>query len=93
MANHAEACRCRPDGSGLQAEVSSPLHDALRFLTCDRWQIAFEPRKTSALVPHPGNFNLPDDTSVIIPFSDGLDSHAMAGLMKLEHSHKYNSVG
>ena len=70
------------------AEVSSPLHDALRFLTCDRWQITFEPRKTSASVPHPGNFNLPGDTSVIIPFSDGLDSHAVAGLMKLEHAHK-----
>ena len=69
------------------AEVSSPLHDALRLLTCDRWQISFESRKTSALVPHPGNFNLPDDTAVIIPFSDGLDSRAMAGLMKLEHAH------
>ena len=69
------------------AKVSNALHDALRFLTCDQWQIAFESRKTSAAVPHPGNFNLPDDTAVIIPFSDGLDSHALAGLMKLEHAH------
>ena len=71
-------------------KVSTALHDALTLLTCDQWQIAFEPRKATALVPHPGNFNLPDDTSVIIPFSDGLDSHATAGLMELENS--YNVI-
>ena len=72
------------------ADVSIPLHDALRLLTCDRWQIAFEPRTTAASVPRPGNFNFPDDTSVIIPFSDGLDSHAVASLMKLDHA--YNVI-
>ena len=74
-------------GHWNSADVSIPLHDALRLLTCDRWQIAFDPRKTAASVPRPGNFDLPDDTSVIVPFSDGLDSHVVASLMKLEHAY------
>ena len=70
------------------ATVSVALHDALRLLTGDRWQITFKPRKASASIPRQRNFNLPDDTHVIIPFSDGLDSRAVAGLMELKHGKK-----
>ena len=67
---------------------SAALHDALKFLTGDQWQITFKPRKAHASVPCQRNFNLPDDTCVIIPFSDGLDSLAVAGLTELEHGQK-----
>ena len=33
---------------------------------------------------------MPDDTSAIVPFSDGLDSHAVASLIKEEHA--YNVI-
>ncbi len=68
--------------------VSVALHNALRLLTDDQWQITFKPRKAPASIPRQRNFSLPDDTRVIIPFSDGLDSRAVAGLMELKHGKK-----
>lgn len=68
--------------------VSAALHNTLRVLTGDQWQITFRPRKVPASIPCQMNFNLPDDTRVIIPFSDGLDSRAVAGLMELKHGQK-----
>ena len=65
-------------------EVSTALHDALTFLTCDQWQIAFTKRKKPVSPTPQGNFNIPDDSCVIIPFSDGLDSCAVAGLTTFE---------
>lgn len=65
--------------------VSVALHDVLTFLTGDQWSIAFTGRKTSAPIPHQGRFNMPDGSRVIMPFSDGLDSLAVAGLMKREY--------
>ena len=70
------------------AAVSGPLHGALGFLTGDRWQIKFTARKKPAPSPRQGQFNMPDGSRVIIPFSDGLDSHAVAGLVEREHGHK-----
>ena len=70
------------------AAVLTALHDALKFLTCDRWLIIFKPRKVHTSVPCQMNFNLSDDTRVIIPFSDGLDSLAVAGLTELERGQK-----
>lgn len=65
-------------------EVSTALHDALTFLTCDQWQITFTKRKKPVPPAPQGNFNIPDDSCVIIPFSDGLDSCAVAGLTTFE---------
>ena len=65
-------------------EVSAALHDALRFLTGDQWRITFTKRMKSVPPPSQGNFNIPDDSCVIIPFSDGLDSRAVAGLTEFE---------
>ena len=69
-------------------DVSAALHDALTFLTSDRWHITFTSRKTPAPSPRQGQFSMPDGSRVIIPFSDGLDSRAVAGLVEREHGHK-----
>ena len=75
-------------GHWSSATVSTALHDALTFLTDDRWQIIFSARKSPAPRPRQRNFDMPDRSCVIVPFSDGLDSRAVAGLMELEHGQK-----
>lgn len=61
--------------------VLNCLHDALDFLTGDRWRITFYPRSTPVSPTDQRRFDLPEGSTTIIPFSDGLDSHAVAGLM------------
>lgn len=61
--------------------VSEALHEALRVLTGDRWEIAFHARKKPEEVPHQGLLDLGRSVSKVIPYSDGLDSRAVAGLM------------
>lgn len=68
--------------------VSGALHDALEFLTGDRWHLEFVARKKIESAPPQGHFNLPDSSSVIVPFSDGLDSCAVTGLIEDGHEHK-----
>lgn len=65
--------------------VSTTLHEALSFLTGDKWTIAFTARASPAKTPQQQHFNVPDNSPVVMPFSDGLDSHLVAGLMKREH--------
>ena len=67
-----------------QEEVTRALHDALDFLTGDRWQVTVYARQKPALQPRQGLFSLGDDKSAVIPFSDGLDSWAVAGLASRE---------
>lgn len=61
--------------------VAETLHQMLDFLTGDRWQISFRPRKQPLTPPRQGQFRLSGNASAVIPFSDGLDSRAVAGLM------------
>ena len=62
--------------------VSKSLYRALEFLTGDRWQIEFFARKTAEPSPQQGLFYLPlQGQSAVIPFSEGLDSRAVSGLM------------
>ena len=68
--------------------VSEALHDALVFLTGDRWQINFKSRKTPVPSPRQPRFNLPDDSRVIVSFSDGLDSLAVSGLEEKKFGNK-----
>ena len=68
--------------------VSQAMHGALEFLTGDRWHIEFVKRKSPVPQPQQQNLNLPDGDRVVIPFSDGLDSWAVAGLAEREHGHK-----
>lgn len=75
-----------PDHWGSPA-VSVALHAALSFLTGDQWHISFTPRKMHAPVPRQGHFKMPTNSCLVIPFSDGLDSRVVAGLMEREHGH------
>lgn len=69
-------------------EVSGQLHDTLSFLTGDRWEIKFVGRKTSAERPRQANLTMPDGSRVVIPYSDGLDSRAVAGLIGKEKGNR-----
>lgn len=68
--------------------VSLALKDTLDFLTGDRWLISFVPRQMPAYVPHQFPFDIPDESCAVIPFSEGLDSRAVAGLMHREMGDK-----
>lgn len=61
-------------------EVTDSLHDALNFLTGDRWHLHFVARKKAEVAPSQGHFDLPRGVVSIIPFSDGIDSRAVAGI-------------
>ena len=65
-------------------DVSLALKDALDFLTGDRWTVAFVARRMPAYVPHQFPFAMPGESCAVIPFSEGLDSRAVAGLMHKE---------
>lgn len=64
------------------AEVHRALHESLAFLTGDRWLIEFVPRKQAHPSPMQSSFVLPGGSRAVIPFSEGLDSRAVAGLMQ-----------
>ena len=66
--------------------VSKSLHAALRLLTGDNWQVHFTPRRDQFQPPLQSNFCIPGSSGVVIPFSDGLDSFAVAKLMEQQHS-------
>lgn len=65
-------------------DVLSSLQEALNFLTGDEWEISFRGRRKSLVLPRQGRFELPSDTLAVIPFSEGLDSRAVAGLVSKE---------
>lgn len=64
--------------------VADALQEALAFLTGDVWEISFYKRSVSMNAPRQVCFILPDQSSAVIPFSDGLDSRAVGGLMARE---------
>ena len=68
--------------------VSKALHDVLGFLTGDRWQIEFYRRSQPMNQPRQGLLSLPPDVDAVIPFSNGLDSRAVAGLMARKMGNK-----
>ena len=61
--------------------VLETLHDALEFLTGDRWRIEFHKRKQLAPQPQQGLLSLQSGVDAVIPFSNGLDSRAVGGLV------------
>lgn len=65
-------------------EVRDALHDALGFLTGDRWQFQFLQRNRNEPPPLQRLLNLPPRTEATLAFSDGMDSRAVAGLLKHE---------
>jgi hypothetical protein len=68
--------------------VADSLKDALTFLTGDFWELDFYQRSRNVDQSHQETFDLPPESLAVIPFSDGLDSRAAAGLMTLEHGNK-----
>ena len=64
--------------------VAAALHDALTFLTGDGWHIEFYPRCRPADRTRQGLLSLQPGIDAVIPFSNGLDSRAVAGLMSRE---------
>jgi hypothetical protein len=68
-----------------RAEVQASLRHVLEFLTGDRWRIEFVQRKKSEPSTEQGRFDLPlSGQLAVIPFSEGLDSRAVSGLMNTE---------
>lgn len=66
----------------LRRDVAESLTDALEFLTGDRWRLEFVERKKTHDRPQQGLFELPPlEAPIVIPFSEGLDSKAVAGLV------------
>ena len=64
--------------------VIENLTDVLNFLTGDCWRISFTARKVAARSPEQNPLPIPPDVQAIIPFSDGMDSRAVAGLVSRE---------
>lgn len=64
--------------------VSGSLHDLLGFLTGDDWEVEFRARRKPFDTPHQWHFRMDGGSAAVIPFSDGLDSCAVAGLMARE---------
>jgi hypothetical protein len=63
-------------------KVNKSLVRALEFLTGDYWQIEFVTRKKSERAPGQHQLELKMDCELaVIPFSEGLDSRAVAGLV------------
>lgn len=65
--------------------VKNALYEALSFLTGDRWQIEFVHRKKKQMQPMQSSFEMPSESRAIIPFSEGMDSLAVAGLMSKQY--------
>lgn len=65
-----------------QPLVVGALRDALEYLTGDSWDIAFYGRRRQEDRPRQSSFELPSNVKAVIPFSNGLDSRAVAGLME-----------
>jgi hypothetical protein len=64
--------------------VANALHEVLAFLTGDVWRIEFYKGSPPIKQPRQGQLSLPAGVDAVIPFSNGLDSRAVAGLMARE---------
>lgn len=62
--------------------VRDALEEALAFLTGDRWSVSFTKRRDPVvkIKPHRFVFDTPD--KVVVPYSDGLDSRAVAAIVE-----------
>jgi hypothetical protein len=65
-----------------QPSVAGPLREALEYLTGDSWEIVFYGRRHEESQPQQFSFEIPSNAQAVIPFSNGLDSRAVAGLMQ-----------
>jgi hypothetical protein len=70
------------------ALVETSLRDAVEFLTGDKWQFQFVARRKDATRPEQIPLRLDPRVEAVIPFSNGLDSCAVAGLMERRMGNK-----
>lgn len=64
------------------APVRGALEEALAFLTGDRWRLSFTKRHDAVVKVTPRRFVFDTPDKVIMPYSDGLDSRAVAALVE-----------
>ncbi|MFO1100773.1 MAG: 7-cyano-7-deazaguanine synthase [Xanthobacteraceae bacterium] len=64
--------------------VSGALIEALDFLTGDHWNVTFVQRKKSEEINRQSVLEMPLGIQAVLPFSDGMDSRAVAGLKERE---------
>jgi hypothetical protein len=64
--------------------VRQALEEALAFLTGDRWRLSFVRRRHDVVKVGPRKLDLTTPDRVIMPYSDGLDSRAVAALVDAE---------
>lgn len=64
--------------------VKRSLTEAVSFLTGDVWRFEFQGRKKPADQPQQSKLNLPSNVEAVMPFSNGLDSKAVAWLMSCQ---------
>ena len=92
----SDRLKCRPTfGWSRDIHLEIPVHDdalwgsdevigallaALGFLTGDRWNIKFVRRKSAEVSRTQASLALPSGACAIVPFSDGMDSRAVAAL-------------
>lgn len=65
--------------------VSKALHEALNYLTGDRWTVTFKAMDEKIEPPLQQPLALKTAAAAIIPYSDGMDSRTVAGLMAREY--------
>jgi 7-cyano-7-deazaguanine synthase in queuosine biosynthesis len=63
-------------------KVENALRDALEFLTGDEWEFEFVARKKDVPRPAQPQLSLNPHVEAVIPFSDGMDSCAVAALLE-----------
>jgi hypothetical protein len=63
-------------------KVGNALREALEFLTGDEWEFEFVARKKDVARPGQSQLSLNPQVEAVIPFSDGLDSCAVAALLE-----------
>lgn len=61
--------------------VANALQDVIEFLTGDYWDLDFVRRSKAATSPQQTYLSLPVHTKAVIPYSDGMDSRAVAGIL------------
>lgn len=64
--------------------IKNALEDALGFITGDHWTFEFERRTEKLLKPKQREFALGEANTIVIPFSNGLDSFAQSRLLRHE---------
>lgn len=65
-----------------QPSIAGALREALEYLTGDSWEFDFYGRRHKESQPQQFSFEIPSNAQAVIPFSNGLDSRAVAGLMQ-----------